>query len=119
MTAYPKRVVIESPYAGKVGQNLIYARRCVRDSLLHNEAPLASHLLYTQTDVLDDNNKEQRELGIAAGHAWIMYADYVVVYSDYGISEGMQAGIAEAEKMEVPVYYRKIGLNPILDISAD
>jgi hypothetical protein len=119
MQARPKLVVLESPYAGAVEQNIQYARRCVRDSVLHNEAPLASHLLYTQTGILDDNDKEQRALGIAAGHAWIKRADYMVVYTDYGISAGMKDGIEEAERWATTIYYRKIGLNPILLIPAD
>ena len=41
-------VILESPYAGDVAANVKYARRCVRDSLSRGEAPIASHLLYTQ-----------------------------------------------------------------------
>jgi hypothetical protein len=119
MITYPKLVILESPYAGNVWQNTHYAKRCLKDALLHNEAPLASHLLYTLPDVLDDNDKEERALGMAAGHAWIKKADYMVVYTDYGISDGMKVGIAEAEGHGRTVYYRKIGKNPILDIPAD
>lgn len=119
MSAPLRRVVIESPYAGDIWRNIIYAKRCIKDALLHNEAPLASHLIYTLPDILDDDDKDQRELGIAAGHAWIKVADYVVVYTDYGISQGMQAGITEAENVGVPIYYRKIGFNPAKQIPAD
>ena len=49
-----KLVIIESPYAGDIEKNVAYARDCVRDSLMRGEAPYASHLLYTQPNILDD-----------------------------------------------------------------
>lgn len=63
-------VIVESPYAGDVDANVTYARRALRDCLERGEAPIASHLLYTQPGVLDDTVPEQRALGIAAGLAW-------------------------------------------------
>lgn len=48
-----RRVILESPFAGHVESNIEYARACIRDSLLRGEAPLASHLLYTQPGILD------------------------------------------------------------------
>ena len=47
-------VIVESPYAGDIETNVKYARRCVKDSLMRGEAPIASHLLYTQEGILDD-----------------------------------------------------------------
>ena len=67
-----KRVILESPYAGDVERNVAYARACLRDSLLRGEAPIASHLLYTQPGVLDDQIPEERQMGIDAGLAWGM-----------------------------------------------
>lgn len=43
-----RRVIVESPYAGEVEANVTYARACVRDCVLRGEAPIASHLLFTQ-----------------------------------------------------------------------
>lgn len=105
-----RRVVVESPYAGDIEQHAAYARACLRDCLLRNEAPLASHLLYTQPGVLDDLVPEERVRGINAGHAWIKVAHAVVVYTDYGISIGMSQGIEAAGIMGVPVEYRELGL---------
>jgi hypothetical protein len=104
-----KRVVLESPYAGDVAANIEYARRCIRDSLERGEAPIASHLLYTQDGILDDNNPEQRRLGIDAGHAWMPLADAVVVYTDRGISAGMAFGIGRAQAHDIPIEYRSLG----------
>ena len=63
-----KRVILESPYAGDIQRNIKYARECLKDSIKRGEAPIASHLLYTQ--VLDDNIPEERQHGIDAGLAW-------------------------------------------------
>lgn len=83
------RVIIESPFAGDVERNIKYARECVLDSLLRGEAPIASHLLYTQEGILNDEIFEQRKLGINAGLAWKEVADKHVFYIDYGYSPGM------------------------------
>lgn len=101
-------VIIESPYAGNVEANVKYARACMRDSLARGEAPIASHLLYTQPGILDDKIPEQRKLGMHAGFAWNRHADVCVVYDDYGITPGMQFGINRAEQMGIPVEYRHI-----------
>lgn len=102
------RVILESPYAGDVEENVKYARACIRDSLSRGEAPIASHLLYTQPGILDDNVPEERQWGIDAGLAWGKGADKTVVYTDRGISRGMQYGIAAAEKDGRPVEFRTL-----------
>lgn len=104
-------VIVESPYAGDVKTNVRYARRCMADCLARNEAPYASHLLYTQPGVLDDDVPGEREAGIQAGFAWRHVAEATVVYTDYGISGGMKYGIKDAEKRGSPVEYRTIGIN--------
>jgi hypothetical protein len=58
----------------------------VSDSLLRGEAPIASHLLYTQPGVLNDQVADERRLGIEAGLAWLRAAKATVVYQDLGIS---------------------------------
>lgn len=88
----PRRLVIlESPYAGNVEENVAYARAALRDSLMRGEAPIASHLLYTQPGVLNDLNLAEREIGIAAGLAWRGAAAEAVFYVDLGWSNGMLA----------------------------
>ena len=103
-----RRVVLESPYAGDIKANLKYAKRCMRDCLSRGEAPLASHLLWTQDGLLDDGVPGERTTGIAAGHAWIGVAEAVVVYVDRGISSGMKAGVREALACGVPVEHRSL-----------
>lgn len=74
-------VNVESPFSGDIKENLEYARACVRDCLLRGEAPIASHLLYTQPGVLDDNESGEREWGIQAGFCWNEKAEATVVYN--------------------------------------
>jgi hypothetical protein len=102
-------VIIESPYAGDIEANVEYARRCVRDSLSRGEAPIASHLLYTQPGILRDEVPAERQWGIDAGLAWRAVAQASVVYTDMGISKGMEYGIAAAKEAGVPVEIRSLG----------
>lgn len=105
-------VILESPYAASnkhtVQEHEKYARMCVRDSLEKGEAPIASHLLYTQPDILNDSKPEERQWGIDAGLAWRKVAEASVVYTDMGISKGMQYGIDAAIASNIPVEYRKL-----------
>lgn len=101
-------VVVESPYAGDVDANVEYARRCVRDCLARGEAPIASHLLYTQPGILDDEIPEERRKGIDAGLAWLRCADASVVYTDRGVSRGMEYGIEAARAAGIPVEFRSV-----------
>jgi hypothetical protein len=103
-----KLVILESPFAGDVEANIKYARECVHDSLSRGEAPIASHLLYTQPGVLNDDNPKERQWGIDAGLAWKSVAHGSVVYTDLGISKGMEYGIAAATKAGIPIEYRKL-----------
>lgn len=113
-----KRVILESPYAGRSKNPIIqffqrylnrrYARACVRDSLQRGEAPIASHLLYTQPGILCDEVPLERAWGINAGLAWRVVADASVVYVDRGISRGMEYGIDCAATAGIPVEYRKL-----------
>lgn len=121
-----RRVILESPFAPAKGadaitaaaeleRNLRYARACMRDSLLRGEAPMASHLLYTQAGVLDDTNTTERAMGIEAGLAWGPAAEASVVYLDRGISEGMRQGIRRARNEGRPVEFRTLYPTPAVD----
>lgn len=103
-----RRVIIESPFAGDIERNIAFARACVRDSVLRREAPIASHLLFTQPGILDDHVPEQRQLGIDAGLAWRHVAHATVVYTNFGVSKGMSYGIAAAEAAGITVEYRTL-----------
>jgi len=63
----------------------------------------------TQSGILDDTNAGERQLGIDAGTAWLGKAEAVVVYTDYGVSRGMQHRIEHARGMGLPIETREIG----------
>lgn len=117
-------VVLESPLMGRpaawwprplrrvVGwwlmrRNLAYAARCMLDSIQRDEAPFASHLLYTRRGVLRDRVMRERAIGLYCGFAWGARAALRAVYCDYGISEGMRIGITQRPHGQ-PVVYRYI-----------
>lgn len=115
-----KKVIIESPFAGKgesgfdkerdCMRNVRYLRACMRDSLTnHSEAPYASHGLYTQPGVLDDNNPGEREHGIQAGFEWGKVAEKRIFYTDLGTSRGMEYGAAAAKELGQEVEERQLG----------
>jgi hypothetical protein len=113
-------VIIESPFAcghgntcnpsncDVIARNVKYARAAMRDCILKGEVPNASHLLYTQDGVLDDNVPEERQLGIDLGLELRRVSEKTVVYTDLGTSRGMKYGIADAEKHNRPVEYRTL-----------
>jgi len=108
-----KRVLIESPFKGKdwseTRRNLLYARLCVRDSILRGEAPFASHLFYTQTGILDDKIEEERMRGINAGLSWGEIAELSAFYTDFGLSRGMEYGLKHAKDIGRPTETRSLG----------
>jgi hypothetical protein len=88
------RVVVESPFASNVIENLKFARAIMRDCLLKGEAPFLSHALYTQEGVLSDQDPEERRIGIEASFAWGHATNKVAVYKNLGISNDMKEAIA-------------------------
>jgi len=101
-------VLIESPFAGDVDTNIRYARACMRDSLIRGEYPFVMHLLYTQEGILDDDIPAERTLGIEAGLAWGKHARKTVVYTDLGITPGMEKGIQRARREGRELEYRNL-----------
>lgn len=110
----PRPIVIESPYAGpdklKIAANVLYAQRCLDDSLRRDEAPFASHLLYPQ--VLDDEVPSERRAGIDAQLAWIDSAACVAFYIDRGISDGMLEAMKHARRLGHKMLARTIRQEP-------
>ena len=103
-----KLVYLESPFAGDVEKNLEYCRAAMADCLKRGEAPFASHALYTQPGVLNDEVPGERLLGIESGFAWGAFADRTVVYVDRGVSRGMVEGILDAQAHGRPVEFRRL-----------
>jgi hypothetical protein len=107
-----RRVILESPYGNAdpvvVYGNVEYAKQCALDCLERGEAPIASHLLFTQ--FLDDKIPEHRAMGIEAGLAWVPVADAMVAYVDRGISNGMDAAMRHARRSGLPVELRTLNV---------
>jgi hypothetical protein len=103
-----KKVIIESPYQGDIERNKAYLKVCMLDSIARGEAPCASHKLYT--DILDDNILEERTLGIELGFAWLLVADLVAFYTDFGWSNGMSVCLDDIriKRFRVPYEVRKV-----------
>ena len=104
-----KPVVIESPYAGDIERNLRYLRACLADSLKRGEAPFASHAIYTQPGVLNDQLPSERKLGVEAGFAWWSKTDLICFYTDLGWSIGMADARDRAVREGRSVEYRTLG----------
>jgi len=102
------RVIIESPYAGDVLRNVAYACSALLDSVLRGEAPIASHLLFTQAGVLNDDIEAERAIGIEAGLAWASVCDYTAFYIDHGVSQGMKNALAFYEERRINIVSRHI-----------
>jgi hypothetical protein len=105
-------VILESPFAGPTerirAEHARYLEACILDCLTkRGYAPFASHGLYPR--VLDDMVATDRALGMLAGFAWIALADHTVVYTDRGISGGMQAGITAAVLAGKRIEYLRLG----------
>ena len=109
---YRQLVIIESPFAGEtaitLAKHIRYARLALADSISRGEAPFASHLLYTQDNVLQDHIPEERELGITCGYSWMTAADKVAVYTDFGHSPGMLLAVMVAKTLDIPFEYRQL-----------
>jgi hypothetical protein len=80
----------------------------IRHAIINGDSPFVSHAIGPLG--LHDDDKEERELGIAAGLVWMKQSDALVMYVDLGISEGMAREKAEAEKLGIPIEMRSLGL---------
>lgn len=99
--------VIESPYAApdddRLRRNILYARLLCRWAFEEGYAPFASHLLYTQPGILDDDDPEERAKGIDAGLSLVKAADITIMGMDLGESRGMKYGRKAAVEAARPI----------------
>lgn len=100
-TSKKPMVVIESPFRGRTKKESelfkSYAQACMEDSIKRQEVPFASHLLYTQ--VLNDGDEHERNIGISLNLEMLRRADKSVVYTDLGISAGTTDKVWRLDKM--------------------
>ena len=97
-----KLCYICSPYRGDIERNTEYARELTRIALDCGYTPITPHLYLTQ--VLNEEDQEQREKGMAAGTELLRNCRYIFIGSRYGLSEGMlaeiQIALEEYEKIK-------------------
>ncbi len=95
-------VYICSPYAGEVDANVMAARKYCRFAVNQGYIPVAPHLLFPQ--FLDDDDAEERELGLFFGNVLMSKCAEVWVFGNH-ISSGMAAEIQRAEKKGYKLRY--------------
>lgn len=90
-----RKVYVASRYAGDVERNVAMAIDYCRRVIDAGYMPVASHLLYPE--ILNDNDPDERELGLLFGLALLRMCDEVWVFGE--VSEGMAKEIEEAKKL--------------------
>lgn len=95
-----KLIYVASPYAGDIKKNVEYAKQACRAVMESGHAFFAPHLLYPS--ILNDAVDVERQAGMDMGLTMLFRCDELWVFGSH-ISSGMQAEIAEAERMRIPV----------------
>ena len=86
-------VFICSPYAGRIRENVLNARRYSRFAYLSGYMPITPHLMYPR--FLDDSQPGERQGGMDMGLRLLDLCEELWVFGDY-YSSGMQREIAHA-----------------------
>ncbi len=94
-----KKVYICSPLGGNIRENLRKAKRYTRFALLSGTAPVVPHFYAL---CLDDNIKQEREIGMAAGLGMLWFCDECWVFGDV-ITEGMQSEINFCRNLKIRI----------------
>ncbi len=96
-----RKVYVASRYAGDVERNTMAAVTYCRRVISEGYMPVASHLLYPQ--ILNDDDPEERNLGLLFGLALLRMCDEVWVFGE--VSSGMAQEIEEAKRLKKPLRY--------------
>ena len=100
-----KVVFISHPLKGDVEGNTNKVKEICRNIMFEGVViPLATHLLFPT--VMNDDIPEERRNGLNGTLEVLKRADEVWVYGDR-ISEGMKEEIELAEKINIPVVFKK------------
>lgn len=97
-----KYVYIASRVSGDVERNLALARGYCLYALSQNVIPVVPHLMLD--GVLDDNEPDEREIGIEVGKHLLTKCDEVWTFLDNrGLSSGMKGEVNLALELGIPV----------------
>ena len=97
-----KKVFVCSPYRGDTTHNTLFARAYCARICEKGWVPYAPHLLFPQ--FLNDDNPQDRGIGIKCGIAMLELMDEVWVFGEP--TEGMRAEIKVAEDLGLPIVYK-------------
>lgn len=101
-----RKIYVASRYAGDVDANVAEAVTYCRHVIDEGYMPVASHLLYPQ--ILNDNNPEERELGLLFGLSLLAVCDEVWVFGT--VSPGVAQEIEEAKRLKKQIrYFEEVG----------
>lgn len=101
-----RKVYVASRYAGDVDANVAAVVTYCRHVIDEGYMPVASHLLYPQ--ILNDNNPEERELGLLFGLSLLAVCDEVWVFGT--VSPGVAQEIEEAKRLKKQIrYFEEVG----------
>ena len=95
------KIYVASPCAGNIEGNVAAAIRYCQSVIDQGHMPIASHLLYPQ--MLDDNNPDEREMGLMFGLALLAVCDEVWVFGE--VSAGVAREVAEAKRLKKRIRY--------------
>ena len=92
-----KKVYICAPLGGDISGNLERVKRYAQYALKCGTAPVVPHFY---AECLDDNNPEERQIGMAAGQSLLWFCDELWLFGDK-ISEGMKAEIQLSRHLNI------------------
>lgn len=97
-----KYVYICSPYRGDVDYNVAKGQFYCQFAVKQGALPIAPHIYFTQ--FLDDNELEERKLGLEMGQDMMKQCNEFWVFGSK-MSEGMNGEIKAAEQIGLPVVH--------------
>lgn len=100
---YRRKVYVASKYKGDIDRNVKAAIGYSQIVIEKGYMPVVSHLMYPQ--ILDDNDPEERRLGLSFGLALLRVCDEVWVFGE--VSEGMAQEIREARRLQKRIRFIK------------
>jgi hypothetical protein len=102
-----KLVFVSSPLSGDFVNNVRRAEEYCGLVAREGHIPFAPHVYFTQ--FLDDENPEERELGMSMGLEVLERCDELWVFPVNGvISQGMTVEIRLAKQLRKPIYFRHL-----------
>jgi len=92
-----KKIFICSPLKGNIKENIKRAKEYSREAVSAGHIPITPHIYFTQ--FLDDNNPEEREVGMAMGRKLLDLCDEMWIYGRP--TEGMLQEINQFKKKKI------------------